>query len=755
MELENIEVNYLDVNLDNLDSTNDNIDFSGIDEDLERFQKDETVKQALNQGVDLRGYAKEIDNELREVELMSVREYVAQSGSLVELNHQIKACDETLARMQEMLLGFQADLGGISEEIKHLQDQSVSMNVKLRNRRAAEEKVFKFLEQIVVPPDLAKVICSSEVQDTYLEAVTQLGCKLRYLSTAQTQNPDIPSPGGMTLQQQQHLKMVGLSISFGVAPSQTEAGRAVLPQLTKLKAKAITKIREYFLNAMTRLRQPKTNVTMIQQQYLLKYAPLMVFLEEHAPSVSEEIRLVYVDIMGKNLLNLFKAYHTQLIKLELDIATQADTIVLEENAVRNFFSTKVDLTKRNDAFSLQQRDKILEQIEDGPILLHVAQAEGKKLPYEVIHRSLMKHLMDCASSEYLFSLEFFPGHAIKVFDALFSRVWQLVLETLENHLFTCHDAIGVLLLIQVTHAHRRVMQRRRVPALDSLLDRIIMMLWPRFKVLFDNNIRSVKQANPRKLGVANTHPHYITRRYAEFAASILVLHNWMTEEAFLPGGAGAGGSPAAGALGGEEMVMNDLCALGDAVNELLERLAAQLPSTKQRTIFLVNNCDVVIVVLEERQVGVGCGAGGGRDEAARWEERLKAHRDVFVEEELLERYSRLIAFVQQSEAVLLAQAEGGPELQVDEQTMEMLIRDFSASWRSGMESINQDVLAHFSNFNNGKEVLKAVLTQLMFYNQRFQEILKKIWRKGMPGFTRELVTTATMLAEVKKYGQFF
>lgn len=36
-------------------------------------------------------------------------------------NTQIQGCDAILARMQEMLLGFQADLGGISDEIKHLQ----------------------------------------------------------------------------------------------------------------------------------------------------------------------------------------------------------------------------------------------------------------------------------------------------------------------------------------------------------------------------------------------------------------------------------------------------------------------------------------------------------------------------------------------------------------------------------------------------------------------------------------------------------
>jgi len=45
----------------------DDIDFSGIDEDLEQFQQDDIVRQALRDGVDLRGYARDIQMELREV----------------------------------------------------------------------------------------------------------------------------------------------------------------------------------------------------------------------------------------------------------------------------------------------------------------------------------------------------------------------------------------------------------------------------------------------------------------------------------------------------------------------------------------------------------------------------------------------------------------------------------------------------------------------------------------------------------------
>lgn len=45
---------------------------------------------------------------------------------------------------------------------------------------------------------------------------------------------------------------------------------------------------------------------------------------------------------------------------------------------------------------------------------------------------------------------------------------------------------------------------------------------------------------------------------------------------------------------------------------------------------------------------------------------------------------------------------------LDEATVEGLVREFAASWKSGIDAINQDVLAFFSNFRNGMEILKQV-----------------------------------------------
>ncbi len=94
---------------------------------------------------------------------------------------------------------------------------------------------------------------------------------------------------------------------------------------------------------------------------------------------------------------------------------------------------------------------------------------------------------------------------------IFGRTLSQILESLENYLLNCYDSVGLLIMIKVTHLLRLVMQRRRIPVLDSLFDRISMLLWPRFKQVFDANLKSIKAANPKKLGPVDLSPHYISR----------------------------------------------------------------------------------------------------------------------------------------------------------------------------------------------------------------------------------------------------
>lgn len=241
-------------------------------------------------------------------------------GAVNELHEQLDDCDSILARMQEMLFGFQADLGGISEEIKHLQDESLSMNIRLKNRRAAEELLHKFVEHTAMDPELVQYIMDDGINDGFLEAVIDLNAKLTYL------NQDIIPKDGSSLD---------------LLPKNTYAGRMLLPELEKLRGRAITKIRDYFNLQFSALRKPKTNVQMLQQNALVKYAPLYQFLRQEAPLVAEDLRSIYTESMGRTVYSLFKNYYQQLCKLELIYATKLDHVAVDDAALRSMFTQKV------------------------------------------------------------------------------------------------------------------------------------------------------------------------------------------------------------------------------------------------------------------------------------------------------------------------------------------------------------------------------------------------------------------------------
>ena len=66
--------------------------------------------------------------------------------------------------MEGLLGKFQTDLGQVSDEIRQLQVQSQTMSTKLKNRRAAENKLGAFVEQMAVSEDLVTSVIESEVR---------------------------------------------------------------------------------------------------------------------------------------------------------------------------------------------------------------------------------------------------------------------------------------------------------------------------------------------------------------------------------------------------------------------------------------------------------------------------------------------------------------------------------------------------------------------------------------------------------------
>ncbi|KAJ0577608.1 putative cullin repeat-like-containing domain superfamily [Helianthus annuus] len=670
------------------DAGSNDISLEGLQQELEECKADEVVANILSKGVKLREYTKGVENNLRQVELDSIQEYITESDNLVSLHDQIRDCDIILSQMETLLGGFQVEIGSISSDIKILQEKSLDMGLKLKNRKVAESKLAKFVEEIIVPPRMIDIIVDGEVNEEYLRTLEMLSKKLKFVEVD---------------------SMVKTS----------NALKDVQPELERLRQKAISKVFEFMIQKLYALRKPKTNIQILQQSILLKYKYAISFLKEHGKDVYNEVRAAYTDTMNKVLSAHFRAYIQALEKLQLDIAGPTDLIGVDTRSTSLFSRGREPLKNRSAIFALGDRISILKEIDEPSLIPHIAEASSKKYPYEVLFRSLHKLLMDTATSEYVFCGDFFGEES--VFYEIFSGPFAVMDEHFGTVLPNSFDAIGIMLMIRITHQHQLIMSRRRIPCLDSYLDKVNISLWPRFKMVFDMHINSLRNANVKTLWEDDVHPHYVMRRYAEFTASLIQLNV---------------------DYGDGQLDLN-MERLKMAIDDLLIKLAKMFTKPKLQTVFLINNYDMTIAVLKE------AGPEGGKIQA-HFEDLLKNYTAVYVEELLLEHFGNLIKFVKTRAS---EDPNSGSDKPITVAEVEPLVKDFGSRWKAAIELMHSDVITSFSNFLCGMEILRAALTQLLLYYTRLSDCMKKI--DGGSALNKDLVSISSIMYEIRKFSRTF
>ena len=82
--------------------------------------------------------------------------------------------------MEHMLGGFHTDLSAVSEEIRGLQTQSLSLNLQLKNRRKLEGSLGQLVEQMVIPPELVESIFRADMDEKYADSLADLRAKLLF-----------------------------------------------------------------------------------------------------------------------------------------------------------------------------------------------------------------------------------------------------------------------------------------------------------------------------------------------------------------------------------------------------------------------------------------------------------------------------------------------------------------------------------------------------------------------------------------------
>ncbi|KRX79829.1 Vacuolar protein sorting-associated protein 52 -like protein [Trichinella sp. T6] len=693
---------------------------AGIISDKTTAIDGELLSEILGMGIDLREYAKDVQKQLKSVEADAIQEFVEQAENIATLHNEIRNCDKILnvinlfylhfsfsyllkspylclQQMESMLTAFQSDLGNISNEIQSLQEQSVKMSVKLKNRQAVRSELSQFIDEIVVPEVMIKTIIDEPVSERlFLEQLHELQHKIAFVKQQ----------------------------AFREALSCVE----VEGLLENLRLKATEKTRDFLLKRIYQFRKPMANYP-VTQGTLLKYRFYFEFILSNDRYVAKEIRDEYVNTTSKIFYTYFKTYASRLMKLQLDDVATKDDLLGSDDSTKmvNMFSTRPNVRNRATVFSLGSRMSVLKEDLEAPIIVpHAADQNKQKFQFEVLFRSLLYAVLDHACREYFFLCDFFlvsGQHSVDMFDQVFSKALLIVTNACDANMANCFDCIALLLCIHIVYRYQAIGRQRGLPVLEKFWEQLLLELWLRFEQILTAHLTSMRDLDVKRLAPLDSRPHFIIRRYGEFFAALAAVN------ADLP----------------DEKLQQYLYRLENEVAHLLARAMHEFKSIRERTIFLINNYDLIVSVLMEKLPGESI-------DSQESSKRLQAYITEYAELLLTTHFGSLVNFVYQAESLI---EQGMQEKLKDNSANNVrnVVKTFNNDWKKNIEQINQEVMSSFSNFRVGTAILQKTFSQLIQYYHRLHKVL------AMPTLNHparnELVNIHNLMVEVKKYKPMF
>lgn len=148
------------------------------DDDFNSIPTTESIKP----GTDLVSQKLEVERQLKEVETACISDYMRESSNIIDLFQRVTCCDQILERLETILCKFQADLGNICQEIISLHEQTVSLNMQLKNKQAVRTKLGIFIEDMTIPqPVIQHIMYTPASESSFMDHLVILDQKIHFL----------------------------------------------------------------------------------------------------------------------------------------------------------------------------------------------------------------------------------------------------------------------------------------------------------------------------------------------------------------------------------------------------------------------------------------------------------------------------------------------------------------------------------------------------------------------------------------------
>eukprot|EP01129_Flabellula_baltica_P002281 TRINITY_DN12103_c0_g1_i1.p1 TRINITY_DN12103_c0_g1~~TRINITY_DN12103_c0_g1_i1.p1 ORF type:complete len:774 (+),score=157.05 TRINITY_DN12103_c0_g1_i1:16-2337(+) len=641
--------------MDNLDYINQHL--------IEQFFEEPMMANALEQGVDLKEYHSELGQTLTSLCRENESLYEDLEEPYGDLYVQLDNTEVVLGKLESVLDRFGTRLSKLVTEITDIQQACSDGIVSLENRKAVEKNLTKYMNDIYIPKNLIKIIAKGKINLAYLEYLREFISKANYI---------LEIPGNLQSSKRQKKTVHAL------------AKKASDKIYEWMKKKVNAQIKS--LEKLEKLQKP-----------LAKYSLLFQFLVDYKGEYAVDI----VDNYVNNVSGLYYShisYYTKIMgKRMFQIASKNDLIGEDDNKIKSIFTSTIDVKNRTNIYSLALRETTLQYLEN---YVEFPQSTEKK-SYEYLFRCVNYMLMNRVTEEMVFAKEFF---IVDLSERLFGKTISLLEKNITTFIQESYDCIGMLILQCIVYTFKKIMQERNEYSLNQYWDNITRLLSDRFYFVFMKQIESIQNANPRNLGEVDIRtPHYVTRRYAEFSASILSLERDFPK-----------------ALDH----FNTIELLGEirttAMDHFLIRLSSLLDNERERYVLLINNYDLILSVAQERNIV--------SPETDSLDIHLRTYSTEYAKFEIEQKFKRLLTFTNKYSV------ENGGNVDVTKPDksinyVEDIMKSFAENeyWKQSITEIYDTIMLTFSNFHNGMAVFGEVTRIIVNNYTTFLKIIQQFY----------------------------
>ncbi|KAG7771087.1 hypothetical protein KL931_000785 [Ogataea haglerorum] len=492
-------------------------------------------------------------------------DYQAHYEKFANFQSEIKNTRTYLKPLFDYLQNFEHNINKLSQEMEFLQKRSDMLNLQIKSKQELDTRLTPVINDLIIPPAIINSIIDDKIDEKWVENIAFLAEKKEIYSkySSETQPKCLPE---------------------------------LVQLLDLMELKVVERIRDYLIKQIKALRKQTVSSQVVQSE-MLEVKEIFTFLQEKNRKLSNDLCQAYCHTMRWYYYQNFVKYTSSLERLRIHKVEKNVLLgALEEEAgssgAGSFFgysNKRHEITASEYLIGLTKRLELLGKFDETVMPAQIAETNNAKYWLETAFRNFNVALLDNVSVEYLFMSEFFnltkSEQLDEIFKTIFNPVYQIGHSFTKYLISNTYDYFGVLIAIRLTQQLEYELQRRRIPVMEDYLNYQLIILWPRFQNLIDQNCMNVKKSVSSSVILKSINknimiPLDLTQNFGRVLLNLLGLSQNLIEQET------------------SEPLTNSIVRLRNEFESTLMKMSSTL-DPKKREIFLYSNFSLVLTILSE------------------------------------------------------------------------------------------------------------------------------------------------------------